>query len=684
MSNLPNTSRSTFDASKRYFSGAQQQGQPYFDWDLNEKFDHVRWWVLKLGEAIGESGRITLASGANSFNVTAATVPGNNLKVAAGVAIINGRLIVNDAALEYNDSSNFIATGTVSTKTEIVPAVTYKVTDIEKLWTTGYSLPGCRFKFTSGALSGDSFLITGLVGQSITVSGDISTAAVSDTYIILPPEITTPNEAVPSAKTYYLVSWWEDISPEEDTALEDPAYQLKPSHRNKLRFVIHKDWAGAASTDPMSGHMAIPICDVTRSAADAAIDAADITNASNFISGLSKLTSDLTAAEANLTAVDVRLTAVEATINPVIDLLEYQHASNEGIFFTTDYTTANIVYGTGKLYSRYKAASVVDPNVFSIAGATIANTDPDTSYIAVSVPPSDDSFTIDLKDSAIQIDDEDVALATFYADTSPFNIKRSFPMADRPDQKGFDWILDGTTIFINPGWAHRWGTLYQKVGQDNLDVSLAGNWIEGTQPSNNTWAYIYMQVQAGRRDLLPILSNKAPKWNGEHPTTQAFMVGIFHYDSNMLAQVCRGGKRVYFDAWGDNTQTLVTVSGKDGGWIVTNGTFELFNSTSTYYNSSAPDLPPEGATSLGLIVEYTNIVSTEVTFQVRSEESGIDFNDTGTLTNTGPSRAWIHLPMLSTIGFNISTSNTLNEIKIYLHYIEFDPLYTPDVMLWRT
>jgi hypothetical protein len=91
----------------------------------------------------------------------------------------------------------------------------------------------------SGVESGNYFTITAYTATTLTLSGGIGSIAVTDTFKVLPPALTTPSGA--RTDSVYLMAWWEDIASEEDSNIEHPGLGVETCHRSQRRWCVRVD-----------------------------------------------------------------------------------------------------------------------------------------------------------------------------------------------------------------------------------------------------------------------------------------------------------------------------------------------------------------------------------------------------------------------------------------------------------
>jgi len=131
------------------------------------------------------------------------------------------------------------------------------ITDTTKDFIANITEGGCRVRFTSGALSGEEQVLTGVSGSTLTVGVAFSAIpAIGDEYVIIPSntlkeyrdlyDATQTQDAskvaglttgLPQLLMYVQV-FDEDISSEEDTSIQSSALGFETTHRTQLRWCV--------------------------------------------------------------------------------------------------------------------------------------------------------------------------------------------------------------------------------------------------------------------------------------------------------------------------------------------------------------------------------------------------------------------------------------------------------------
>jgi hypothetical protein len=184
--------------------------------------------------------------------VTAPTA--NDFKVKAGHALVEGICIPTSTdeppiVFDYSDKDyNYIVTG------KVTAVGGGAITDSEKNFQTYHALDSgtgrgpCQVVMTSGAEDGNSFDISSYTATQLTLSGGTGSIATDDTFIVVPPDLTTPGES--RTDKIYLMVWWEDISDAEDSNIQHPGLGVETCHRSKRRWCVRVAEGVSAPTTP--------------------------------------------------------------------------------------------------------------------------------------------------------------------------------------------------------------------------------------------------------------------------------------------------------------------------------------------------------------------------------------------------------------------------------------------------
>lgn len=248
--NVPNISDDTFNFIKEYAKVVLQQGVPITDADWNELQDIIR--LREIRQNIVALGNCRLAAGASSDTpgfVITGTGASNNFTISGGLACADGVIVPSQHGvsepgdIEYDSSDNYMMEGTVSS------VGGGNIVDEHTFYSSFMNVVNCRIRMTSGTESGNDFVISVLVNTTtLTLSGGTGTIAPGDTYLMLPPELTTPGTV--RVDQVYIQAWFDDINAEEDTDLLNPALGLEPSHRSKLRSCVRVAEGGVSPSTP--------------------------------------------------------------------------------------------------------------------------------------------------------------------------------------------------------------------------------------------------------------------------------------------------------------------------------------------------------------------------------------------------------------------------------------------------
>ena len=254
--NIPNTSRTLYDATKAYGPMVLQQGVPVHDADVNEANDNI--WIrgihmmnhISLGLSrfprVDSDGVPLTDSG---FLIQEGTPTTNNFQITAGYACCYGVLVPNTYAMppvdiDYEDQVMF--TGTVYS------VGAGAITDDDKYFETGHDLVGCIVHMLTGAEAGSDFVVTSRDSfTTLSLSGGTGSIAPTDTYEIYPPALTIPS-GTDRDDSVYLMVWFDDINSNEDTAITDPGTGIEAVHASKIRMCVRVN--EGSSSIPATGN----------------------------------------------------------------------------------------------------------------------------------------------------------------------------------------------------------------------------------------------------------------------------------------------------------------------------------------------------------------------------------------------------------------------------------------------
>lgn len=234
-------SRDTYQSSKEYRECTYGKGKPLVDARVNE--------FQKIIRSIHQNDLYSLFGdgipyGNSGFKIEESTSPSNNFKINAGQIFRLGMKANLTANVDYTAQkySDKFALTALSTTLVTAEFKTYEVDDLHT--------PNFKFKFTSGALSGNTYAITDNTANALTLDTDVETAgaAVDDLAEIQMPDLTTPSGADRQDEVY-LDIWEEEITGTEDTHIVDPTLLIEESHRKQLRFAVRVAEGGSVPSD---------------------------------------------------------------------------------------------------------------------------------------------------------------------------------------------------------------------------------------------------------------------------------------------------------------------------------------------------------------------------------------------------------------------------------------------------
>lgn len=241
--NVPNTSRNSFDFSKRYGPVIFQQGVPVMDSDVNELMDNL--WIrgthvvnhATVGDCRLEHTQLggTKNSNTGMQIIQHATVTVNDFTITDGWAMVGGVLVPSTAAsppasFDYEDQ--IIFTGTVDS------VGSGNLTDTEKNWSADHALTNCRVKMLDGPEVGSIFTVTGLISATtVSLSGGTGGIVSGNTYEVYPPALTTPS-GTDRDDLVYLMVFFDDTATEEDSAITHPGTGVESVHKSRIVPVV--------------------------------------------------------------------------------------------------------------------------------------------------------------------------------------------------------------------------------------------------------------------------------------------------------------------------------------------------------------------------------------------------------------------------------------------------------------
>ena len=687
MSSTPDVTRTIFDASKRYLGGKLQGNAPntlLHDWDLNENIDEQVWFLLKsLSAVCGNSFRLWSEAG-KSLQPTQSDVAGANIKFTAGNALVGGRPVIVDAAFNYNDESvNFITRGRLATITEIVAGSAYKFTDSEKVWSSDYSLVGCRLKMLEGALSGSYFTITTLAGQQVAISGDLSTAAVDDEYIILPPAITTTG----AVEDLFLVTWFEDISEIEDelyssggvAVITDPNSAQTPSHRRQLRWCIHLDWQGSSGTDVLSDHIALKIAEIDLTANSTVVNADIADEDYAYTLDKSRAASDvLTGAVSDNSGLITTLTSkTSALFNQDFAVAPFYEFK-----WDIDGTTTINLNSNFRLFSPLSNADTDSYYLVSGDGSgsgtgAITNSATQSSYFKIDLAndgtgPVGATLGALTNTNSATIAREDLAVLAIHANASTSVVERSMPMGYIPQKQGLDWVLfdDGgshKSVRIMPGQIWSGAQIYQNPLQTLiLDADDVAAHVQGSVPAD-AWSYLYaFPSSTSERTLTFKFDTKKPKWNGEHRELQGWCLGVVRFATSTAIPGAMRGDTFWFD----HNHTYILYTETVSSDVATGGAFLI--------------APPTGISELNLIVR--NTINQKVDAVVYATPTLVNDADYGATVDLDATDFTASVTLPGTMGdysIDATVASGSGTLTVRMTGYRWDFNYTPDLECWE-
>ena len=270
----PDISVDLFDGDKWYEKVIQQQGKPVFDCTINLAQDlQRRKTQLATAAALGYNVRV---GGGFEVQETAPNV--NNFKFALGMAAVGGHVVVNDANISYNDGSpsyrNRLSEGAITN----VDAMNDTITDDNKEWVTQDLLDNCRVVMLTGVSAGISFVVqTGFWTSNTLKLNALGGIATGDTYVLLPPALTTPT--LDRTDTAYLQLWFDYVNHIEDPDIAQPLSHVPAVQMQKLRWCVRVAENGVTPTSDTAsfGYQYMKLATFSRVGADSGITDSIIT-----------------------------------------------------------------------------------------------------------------------------------------------------------------------------------------------------------------------------------------------------------------------------------------------------------------------------------------------------------------------------------------------------------------------
>lgn len=595
----PNISRNIFNSDKRYFGVRLQQGVPIFDWDINESYDEIVWfmqayWHTFCGSS-GQGVRFNGSNGAKGFTLAPIGLS-NDILIVYGSALVQGRLVYNVQNFEYDEDSNtptnYIVTGTVSSILETTPQGDYTITDSEQSFTANHDLSGAIIRFTSGVESGNEFEIsTSPSSTDLQILDDLSSVVVTDTFVIKPRRLVTPPGPSDQTDTFKLVTWFENISSVQDADLIDltPAdvtLHVEPSQRRQLRWCVYANWTGTDGTDTTNDFFSLDLGSVTRPQGQAVVD--NLTDVENY---------------AHIATYFTRtLDGHKSIFEEEFDWETSKSSSVSYDFATTSNTlprTINI--NEGKYITSYFSLNINNPAVVTKESETFVNSTTGASWKMLDVSGANVSDTQGAVGPAL----DDLIYLSIEDDGS--NIINAFPMGEIPEKQGFDWILQKASgnLTVMPGQLRVLGKILQLPRELTRDVTNINNYITSTSfLGTDDWGYVYLIFDPTTSRSLDVKFDLIePLYNGSHPNitsgVHGFCIGFFRlgplgtvdYDT-----ACRNNK-VFLAQTG--ISNFVSVANQPSSGVL----------------EALIDMPV-GASTTTLNINAVNIIATKVTLDI--------------------------------------------------------------------
>lgn len=672
---VPTVSRaSIFDANKRYLGATYQGNAMVFDWDRTETDLELMWFMMQsMNQLLGDSLYADPYTGLRAFSCDGSGSLTNNIKLRAGTAFINGRMIYVENDFYYDESGestyadpvNYILKGTATAITEIAAGTTYDIQDKSKAFNSDLFLSTnpLRVVITSGTLDGSVFEIAYKDDDEIRVTGDLSTMIISDTYIIYPPAL-----AQPGTEILQLITWLENVDKTEDTDLEDPTFTTQATpNRKQLRWAVVTDSSAVGTESPVDDVSKIDLETIT--SADTTITDADVVSIINpyrlgrdFFMTLSKMTTVL----ANvLNTTDVGIGS---------DFGAVSIAAQTGTTSTVEILDANIQSGRWSTVQPPYSADIVNTTYDATAVTAIAA---DTMVISAYDDGTNHIEVERTTDGALVMSADRLVLSTSYHDASSQTL-RAMSMGDLAVKQGFDYYTAGDgasdAVTIEPGQLQWNGKLYQNPTSKVIHLNTAGAWIAGTPATG--WLYIYAVIDptSVTPGLVTFQADLVkPKWDGSHPTQAVdsfrFCIGVGWFSAVSgfgLRGVCRDNT-YYFG----ETRTLNTF-------------------TSNQSMTATWEQPPEGISKMDLQVFVSTPAGTTaplLTVENYWDYSidGISFYEDSVIIPVGEDNFTQRLQLPGSIGYvRASVSNfTSGMFQLLVKSLSFSPNYWPDDF-WST
>ena len=617
MAATADVTRRIFDNTKRYFGRKYQQGLELFDWDVNEDWDELKWWLFTVwGNTFGPNARVF--DSINIFPALESTEAflANNFEIQPGLAFCGGRpvyveppfvpFLYDDIALAVPGIPvNYIAKGIINDRIEIALAVEYDVVDEEKEYVDNHGLDGsisgdkCRLKFLTGALAGSVFDIDSRVNaKTFKVFGDLSTAVAGDEYVILPPALVTPTG--PQTDFMALVTWFEEVSEVEDPLLRDPALTRTPSYRTELRWMVYANWPGVDDLDTETGFKSMLISTIDRAIGEDVVTSAHITPEVNQIYTSQEIVSQLISLDARASSLE---RSAQSETHPDFEPSSQTAHNIDATVGAQTYDVTPYVFTSGQMINAEPFRHIsLNPVLFG--GSFLPLPSDETRNLALEINVADDTTTT-VDNASLPLLRRQLALGVFRHSATTSAITRTSRMGENISQRGFNWFVDAANqLTVSPGEARRFGLQLQLPSAASLDTTIAGSYRGAVLPAPNTWVYIYAYHGTGERSLNIFLDEIRPAWDGTHPEPvlvdtdfsnngYAFCIGMQLFDGTGFIQSCCMDGKVYNDT---NAAPVIDT-------IIANGT-------------TLPLQPPSGCNEYTITFEVTGAIGAGDVIQI--------------------------------------------------------------------
>lgn len=243
MSNVPNTSKDSFDYSKFFELVLLQQGVPVLDSDWNEQAAILNMKnMMDMRAMMGSLALVPVDPVSNSqgFKCVTMAAVADDVDITAGYACVEGSVVsstrtATPAATTYKSDANYMTEGTVS---GISGGDT--IEDEFKKYTAEWDLVDCIIKMTSGTEAGNEFVITAIPTESSLQVTAIATISIGDTYIIKPPALPAV-VVVPTTLYLQVWVWWEYVNSDQDPSIINAGVAIETCERLVKRWCVRAD-----------------------------------------------------------------------------------------------------------------------------------------------------------------------------------------------------------------------------------------------------------------------------------------------------------------------------------------------------------------------------------------------------------------------------------------------------------